>query len=592
MTASSSGAHRHRRRAHQSGGTATATPLRRAIAVLFGVAVLLVGGFTGVRPAGAVALPDLSPLADTVHRDDIALTDSSSPYLTGALGDAAAVPAPAAFTFDDSLRFLLDDMLGVGQKTLPQLIAPDPSLTVGQLLGMSSNGVYTVNTSMNIDSLLYLLGLNNINVSDVMAALSLPVLKPGTSTPTTFNDILDQMQLSNVKLDQILTPLGIPSTQTLYGLVDRFSSVNETLAVLMARIGPIGNPMTQTVQQGLQSIGMGGFYNGWFTGCSIFSMGLCMLCSGVTGTVEQALNCIKTEYANADSQHPNITLSSSQTAKYLLTHLYQLVPGTNNADFSKPIGNYTIGQALGFDGNTTVKQLVNGPTGYEADPNHTGIWINTQVTIGQWQNGIVNGSPSGPAVVTTLSGNPWRGYTDHIGNNYGGGPSNGQTGHNSTGVLPWNYHTTNGANGPTSPCGGGVFAGCSPVWVNTAPADGHLSSHHPPENNIPNNGGIPSTRDPVIPMTTQPLGTTAWGDILSWFNLPPNKSIADVIGDFWVGDTQLGYYKIYDALMGLVVNPGALGAGLTDNTLVTDFMTAIGFNSMTLDQFIGLDPWP
>lgn len=590
MAASSDAKHRHRRsvtRRRPSSPTWTGR-LLRSIGAVFAVALVLicVGG----------PLREWASARSSVRHAGIGLVDKSSP-LGWLVGDAApaltTTALPAANSFDDSLHYLLDDLLGVGNKTLPQLIVGNhPNLTVGELLNMASPST-TVDTSLHLSDAFHLLGLGNINVAEVMAALSLPVLKPGTTTPTTFNDVLDTMQLSNVKLDQILAPLGVPHTQTLYGLVDRFSSVNETLATLMQRVGPIGDPMTQTVQQALQSIGLGGFYSGWFTGCNIFNIGLCMLCGGVTGTVEAAMNCIHTEYSNADSQHPNITLSSQQTAAYLLTHIYQLVPGTTNADFSKPVGNYTIGEMLGFDGNTTIKQLVNGPTGYEADPNHVGIWINPQVTIGQWQNGIVDGSPSGPSVITDITGAPWRGYTHHIGNNYGGGqtPNNQQNTHAPNNQLPWHYHTSGSNPGPMVDCNGGVAnGGCSNVQVNEAPSDGHHGTHYPPENNLPNSGGIFSQGGPDgVPVDNlQKLGDTAWGDLLSWINLAPNKSLADVLSDFWVSDKQLGYYNIGDALMGMVTNPGALGTGLTDQTLVTDFMNAIGWGNLTLDDFIGL----
>lgn len=563
MAASSDAQRRTRHRvASRRTGSASSRPLLRAAGAIGAVLLVLVGAGGHIRP-----MSQTGPLS----RANIALVDTWSPQSGDAAAAAFTTPAPAAYGFDDALHFVLDDLLTVGNKPLTDLIVgANPNLTMDQLLNMASPST-TVDTSMHIHDMLYLLGLDNINVADVVKALGMPVLQPGTSTPTTFDDILDKLQLSNVKLDQILTPLGIPHTQTLYGLVDRFSSVNETLTVLMQRIGPIGDPHTQSVQSALQSIGMGGYYNGWFTGCSIFNMGLCMLCGGVTGTVEAAMNCVHTEYANADSQHPNITLDPDQTAAYLLTHIYQLVPGTKDADFSKPVGNYTIGQMLGFDGNTTIKQMIDGPTGYEADPNHVGIWINPSVTIGQWQNGIVNGSPSGPPLVTNISGDPFHGFTFHVGTGTDGNTAN---------QLPWYYHTS--SSNPNSIVGGG-----SPVWVNSATSDGGFAPHHPPENNVP---GLNVPPVQPLPETTQPLGTTAWGDLLSWINLAPNKSIADVISELWVNDQQLGYYKLGNALMGMVTDPGALTVPnvLDGNTLVSDFMNAIGWGGMTLDEFIGL----
>ncbi|HEU4361493.1 MAG TPA: hypothetical protein VFR27_08270 [Mycobacterium sp.] len=504
-------------------------PMLRAGA-LGGLVFIGAGNLTPVGAAGHLFAPP-----ETVYRDDIKLAD-----FTGTTS-----PTP---TFDDSLHYLLDDLLKVGTKTLPQLLtAADPTLTVGQLLGMSSNGATTVGTSLDLTSLMYLLGLNNVTVEDVMDALNLQPTK-------TVDQILQQMNLANVDLDQILTPLGIPSTQTLYGLADRLSVVNLTLAQIMAKLGPITSPTTQSVQSALQSIGLGSFYSGWFTGCSIFSPGLCYICSGVTGTVEDALECIKTEYANTTTtgkpptptSPQNFTLNSNQTVGYLLTHIYQLTGqgtgGTSSkpdANFSLPVGNYTIGQALGFNHSTTVQQFVDN------------LQVNMGVTAGQWQNGIVNGSPSGDPVVTFIN-DPTHGGPTVPWGLPGGTVSHGGVGDptGSTGTGTIQYPTTGTAVGP-------------------APSDDDAGPGLAP---------------------TVSLGSSLWGNVLSWFNAPPNETLASLISQLWVNDVQLGNYTVGDAMEGMVVNPGAIGnVAVSDSTLVSDFLTAIGFSNMTLDQLIGLN---
>lgn len=503
MAASSGGKHhqpagRRRNRAASSGtvpavGSVRQPDRRQSVlraGALGGVFVAGASSVIGVPPAAAGVSPVL------VHRDDIRLTD-----LTGTTS-----PTP---TFDESLRYLLDDMLGVGTKTLPQLItASNPSLTVGQLLGEASPTT-TVSTSLHLDDMMNLLGLNNITVTDVMDALNLSPTK-------TVDQVLQQMSLADVNLDQFLTPLGVPSTQTIYGVAGLMSLTNVTLGDFMAKIGPVTNPAVTTVKNALMSIGLGGFYNKWFTGSSLTSLGLGYLCTGVKGTVENALNCVHTQYNNADTNHPNVTLSSNQTVGYLLTHLYQLQPtaGPNNttmADFTHPVGNYTIGQILNFNNTTTVQQMIDG------------LQVNMGVTAGQWSGGIspTTGSPVGNPVITTVVGNA-----------------------QSTALSG------------------------KPGTITVAPAD--------------------DDQGPGLAPTVS-LGHSQWGDLLTWVNLPPSESLADMISKFWLNDVQLGHYTVGDALEGLVVNPGALGSGLTDNTLVDDFLTSIGFNNMTLDQLIGLN---
>lgn len=360
-----------------AGGPHRRRPVLQAGALTLGV---ITGAGNLAGPPGAPGAP-----ADVVQRDDIMLTG------TGEDIGAAAAASP----FDQSLKYLLDTILGAGTKTLPQLItAGDSTLTIGQLLGHSDNGSVTVNTELHLDSLLDLLGLNKADsapgtydgetVGALMTALNL-------SPNKTVDAILQQMQLANVTLDQLLTPLGIPSTQTLYGLFDRLSLLNQTLTQGIQKFGPIGDPDTQKVSDALDSIGLGGFYSGWFTGSSLTDPGLGYLCTGVKGTVEDALECVQTHYKNADTQHPNFTLKSNETIGYLLTHIYQIsgtYPGNSQttANFNEPIGAYTIGQALGFDNTTTVQQFVDK------------LMVNMNVTAGQTD---ANGNP----IVTTVSPN-------------------------------------------------------------------------------------------------------------------------------------------------------------------------------------------
>lgn len=465
-------------------------PALRAGALAAGV-VAGTFGIADAVPGGGATLPPL------VHRDGIALVDNGTSY-------AADAPAPAAApTFDDGLHYLLDDLLGAGTKTLPELIAPDPTLTMGELLGDSSNGATTVDTSTGLHDMLYLLGLNNIDVGDVMDALNLSPTK-------TVDQVLQQMNLADVNLDQLLTPLGIPSTQTLYGLMDRMSLLNQTLIDGIRKFGPIGDPNTQTVEEALQSIGLGGFYDPWFTGSSLLKIGLGYLCHGVKGTVEDAIECVHTQYGNADTAHPNVNLKGTDTIGYLLTHVYQLQTNTGDADFSKPLGDYTIGQALGFNNTTTIQGVFDK------------LMINTDVHAGQWAGGIdpTTGAPAGAPVVSTVSG-----------------------------TVPEN----SGQHGA----------------LTLAPADDDVGPGEAP---------------------TQALGTSNWGNVLTWMGMPPNESLADLLSSFWVNDVQLGHYTLGDMLDGLIVNPGALSTpGVEDSTTVDAFLSAIGFNTMTLDQLIGLN---
>lgn len=129
--------------------------------------------------------------------------------------------------FDQSLKFLMDGMLGIGGKTLPGLIDPDGQTTLQSLLGAS--GLY-------IDA-------------------------DGSNAASTMTDVFNQVGLDGITLGQVLGLLGIdnPDVDTLGQLMDTGGALagigGLTMDQLLGVVGPDGT--ATTISSLVTALGMG-----------------------------------------------------------------------------------------------------------------------------------------------------------------------------------------------------------------------------------------------------------------------------------------------------------------------------------------------
>lgn len=356
MAVSFGGKHRARRLARSARRARLAARSDRQRRSATRAGALVATAVVGAAILGAApAKPATTSLPGPV-RHDVALTD-----FTG-----TTTPTP---TFDDSLKWLLDS-LGVGAKTIPQILAPGND-TVGDLLGVSG-----VDTSLNIASTLDMLGLQNITVSQVMSALNLPATE-------TVDQALSQIQLLNTRLDTILTPLGMPSTQTLFGLEQRFSIANITVDQLLPKLGFNGQ---EGLLPALQHIGLGGFASM----IEFISLAACGSSWSDSTPLDTVMSCVVAK----QSPYPNYQLTGSSTLGGVLQNIHQV--DQNGNALPALVGQYTIGQALNFGPNTTIRQFVDNlmvnlnVTSTSNDPTYSGTLVplgsQTLGSIMSWLN--------------------------------------------------------------------------------------------------------------------------------------------------------------------------------------------------------------
>lgn len=87
------------------------------------------------------------------------------------------------------------------------------------------------------------------------------------------------------------------------------------------------------------------------------------------------------------------------------------------------------------------------------------------------------------------------------------------------------------------------------------------------------------------------LGSENLGSVLTWLNLNPNDTLAQLLNEIMVGSQPLSSYTLQNALQGLLVDPLAIGPApslIQASTTLTDLLTGMGLGSETIDQMLNL----
>lgn len=143
--------------------------------------------------------------------------------------------------FDQSTKFLLDAMLGIGGKTLPQLLDPNGTTTLESLLGGSGLTLATTGGSTMTD-VFDKLGLDDIQMSSVMGLLG---LQPGDSFGSALGAGGALEGLGSLKLADLIGGLaggGDGSALKIVDLVDAMGMGSQTLSGLLSQAG-VGSSM-------------------------------------------------------------------------------------------------------------------------------------------------------------------------------------------------------------------------------------------------------------------------------------------------------------------------------------------------------------
>ncbi len=284
-----------RRPARRAGSVSARAAARTA--ALAAATVVAGTSLLGVAPA----LP--GPHAPGHARHGIALT---------AAGDAFAAAANSGF--DQFLKFTLDYVFWVGQKTLPQLVTnpfTGTSASIGEVLGWLN-----LSTQAPLSTVFTDLGLQNQTIGGILQISGLP-------DGATLDQALQHWKLADVTLNQLMGGLGVNAETTLAGLVDRLGVGGETLSQLIGQLGIASSAMTMdNLMTGLGVGGLEGF--------------LPLVGLQPTTTLDVALSAMGIE-------------TSLTLGEFL-----------GRGGFASFIGSMTLGKVLGFTDTTTLQNVVDG----------------------------------------------------------------------------------------------------------------------------------------------------------------------------------------------------------------------------------------
>lgn len=91
------------------------------------------------------------------------------------------------------------------------------------------------------------------------------------------------------------------------------------------------------------------------------------------------------------------------------------------------------------------------------------------------------------------------------------------------------------------------------------------------------------------------LGSKTFGEFLTWIDLDPTKTLAQLSTEIMIGSQPLSDFTLQDALDHLMLNPlaiGPSGSEIEDSTPFADFLTGLGgpLATETVDQLLHLAP--
>lgn len=285
--------------------------------------VSVLGASTAVAGAALLGGVPMTQLNTTAHLDrvhhDVGLVGILLPPT-----DPTLIPS-----FTQSLKFLMDAMLGIGNKTLPGLVDPDGTTTLESLLGGSNLSLASGGSSMT--DVFNQMGLDDVTLGQVLGLLGIDA--PATDTMADLMGAGGALEgIGGLSLNDLLGGLGgMSDVTTVAGLVDALGMGTKTVGDLLGQVGfgstsTMGDLFTQLGIPGLQGfLPMLGASNTTVVGDFLTTLGL----DPSTTTLDDLLNP-----AVAGGGAWDGLLSS--------------------------VGGMTLGTLMGFDATTTLGGVING----------------------------------------------------------------------------------------------------------------------------------------------------------------------------------------------------------------------------------------
>lgn len=340
-----------RQRRRRSAGKSAAVA---AVGVVAGSALI---GTTAPQP---VALAPHFHGVALVSAEEVAAAAINTPFNPN-------TPVPGVEnSFNTSIKFLLDNLLGIGNKPLDELLGGNGA-TIGDLLGGSN-----IDTSFGISQLMDALGMQNITLGQLLGDFGLY----NATTPVTVDDVMNTWGLGGWTLDHLLlATVGLSSTSTLGDVVTDLSVANDTLDELMAKAGING----------------GGSLTDALVDLHINSTIVRTAITGLYGdpdttTVDHVISTLGQCGGPLSQCGPTSTpqIFGSSTLEEALK-AWHPANTTGSFNFANPsLWDYTLGQAGNFTSSTTVTQFLDNlmvnPPGGNHDPSQL-------VPLGQMNTG-------------------------------------------------------------------------------------------------------------------------------------------------------------------------------------------------------------
>lgn len=350
------------------------------------------------------------------------------------------------------------------------------------------------------------------------------------STPLGNPALLDMLGMDKYTLGDVLTDLGFnPSTMTVDAALEKMQLANVTLDDILT---PLGIPSTET------TMGLADRF-------SVAHLTLDEMLQRVGFSGNETFDQVLTQMNLNGTALPTMigalalvgnlgycpsALSGSTTIDTFISCL-TLDAATNGGTDAK---NHALPAPIHLSGNTTIQQILESQHFYDANSDHTDEIIGNW-TIGQILN--FNSTTTIEQFVNNL----------HVNLGVTSDPSGGT---------------------PSTPSGGDT---------EQSPGDDDGSGAVPVGGNVSN---LPT------------LGGEHLSGLLSWINLNPDDTIADVVTNLIkVGTQSLGDATIQSTLDAMLLDPLAIGPSpseVQDSTPLADLLTGMGMGTQTLDQLLNL----
>lgn len=377
------------------------------------------------------------------------------------------------------------------------------------------------------------------------------------STPLTPTGLFDLLGLNNFTLGDILTDLGLNPTMTMDAFAQKIQMANVPVDFFAT---PLGAPSTQTTLGLAERFDIANYSLDKILSLAGTQNGVTM--SGST-TLSQALTFMNLQGTYLNTLIGLGTLVGNMTCPTAVSGSMTMDQFINcfTYDGTIPNNGASTHGSVHLTGSTTVYQLLTQEHFYATTAAGNNTTSHTTELIGDWTIGQILNFNS----TTTIQQ-----FIDNL--------------HVNLNVHSDTYPLPPATVGPGAPSGSTTGVSISDSSADKGSATLPIPSGTPSDGSA---GGGPD-------VTTLPtLGSQTLGAFLTWINLNPNQTLAQLLGEVMIGSNPLSSSTIGSALTTMLLNPGALGpvgSQVVDTTPLETFFTAMGgpLATDTIDELLHL----